>query len=150
MSWLWVTYGMTEGFHNSSSVEFWVCLRRVRKNPYLNINRMIFVWAGQTYHTDKVGYLVLTDFLSTSLCNGLRDNTKSPQYCSGGLIMVLVYHNSSGNSIVITQTPVYLITGKQWENLEQIWESSWLDKYGWQFNWWWEAKEQLPRQCKAL
>ena len=34
------------------------------QNPELDVNRMIFVWAGWTYHTNKVGDLVPMDFLS--------------------------------------------------------------------------------------
>ena len=34
------------------------------KTPLLDINGMIFVQAGQTYHTNKVGDLVPMDFLS--------------------------------------------------------------------------------------
>ena len=34
------------------------------QNPYLDVNRMIFVQVGQTYQTNKVGDLVPMDFLS--------------------------------------------------------------------------------------
>ena len=33
-------------------------------NPYLYVNRILFIWMGQTYHTNKVGDLVPIDFLS--------------------------------------------------------------------------------------
>ena len=50
-----------------AGLEFPVHLWRVHKTPYLDVNRMIFVWAGQTYHTNNAWDLVPTDFLSLLL-----------------------------------------------------------------------------------
>ena len=57
-------HGATKGLRNSSGSGIPSMHMEGPQNPYLNVNRMIFVWAAWTYYTNKVRDLVPMDFLS--------------------------------------------------------------------------------------